>query len=507
MDRAFTAWGANNRNIKFIDVTAECELLKENFYDETHTGPPGLNYAVGNDGDSGFHGGCPLAEIWVTKLDHDPTANPGEIAVAEALSFLQLDDSGKFHFTNGVAPTRPSVYGEPPPPRRVLESYAGKLSIRTEGKIGDNDLCWYLDSGFCSAFHELKRDMKSSGGSKALISAICWLITLGAGLFAVYTKLSALMACFGYSSAGKRNIDRDGDGNLSCAERFYGFVEEAADWNPLAFAIVICLFMAPLLLLYSIFLPCWDCADFEAAMLHEIGHFLGLGHPDNVPSEVLENANLYNPSVNDTAATLLSYHTIVAAGGALTSANCGNVWRSVVGGVPEDSDELEHSETYGYNFRGSVMEAFTQHNPRPCLTKDDVEAISVLYPDCLNATSRQGGVVTCHIMNHNIGLVRVTVYVVFPLLFAFIFIVLFSSFIHCYKTDELEEARLQQLQAEEKLERLKELYKNGPPPKSAKKSRFHLPQFPKNRNTDRNTDTAEASVQNVSAEVPYGDNA
>ena len=471
MSRAFNAWGENNANIKFIDVTSECQSLGMNHYDETHRGPPSLvadgqDYAVQNGGRLGFHGGCPLAEIWVTRLTAIPTEEEG-ISVAEAHVLARFTDN--FYFTNGQQLLKPGDYdGAPAQARRSLEVYAGTLSIRTDGMIESNSICWYLDSKFCYNFHRLKKDMDDTSGSKALISAICWLVSLSAGIYLVFIQFHALTACCGYQSAGKRDIDRDGDGDVTCSERFYAVVEEMADWNPLVFAIVISLVLAPIMLLYAIFLPCWDCADFEAAMLHEVGHFLALGHPDNLPTEVLENAATYNAVPITEAAGLLSFNALLAAGEHFTPSSCLSSWADVATGVPMGATGLEKS-SQGYLYRGSVMEAFTQHNPRACLMPDDVEALSVLYPDCSNSTSMRGGVVTCHQVNHNIGLIRVTAFVVFPLLFGLIFIVLFSSFIHCYKSDELEEARLKSLQAEKKVQAMEELYRNGPPPSARKK--------------------------------------
>ena len=39
--------------------------------------------------------------------------------------------------------------------------------------------------------------------------------------------------------------------------------------------VVLFLLIFPPIFYTQIFLPCWDCFDFEATMAHEIGHILG----------------------------------------------------------------------------------------------------------------------------------------------------------------------------------------------------------------------------------------
>ena len=48
--------------------------------------------------------------------------------------------SSTFRYTNGARPFH----------NEVVETYAGELTFNTE------DVCWYLDSAFCSQFHALK---------------------------------------------------------------------------------------------------------------------------------------------------------------------------------------------------------------------------------------------------------------------------------------------------------------------------------------------------------------
>jgi hypothetical protein len=98
----------------------------------------------------------------------------------------------------------------------------------------------------------------------------------------------------------------------------------------------------PVLVLNDIFLPCWQCYDFEAAAVHEIGHVLGFDHPNQFPA--------YN-FVTDRK-----------------SYNCSAPWKGV---------SLERS----YDAE-SVMQAFLPRNPKTCLTADDLDGLNFLYPVC-----------------------------------------------------------------------------------------------------------------------------
>ena len=207
-----------------------------------------------------------------------------------------------------------------------------------------------------------------------------------------------------------------------------------AEWNPIAFAIIVTMLIAPPLVARKILSPCWNCYDFEAATLHEIGHFLGLGHPDNLPDNFASDlgfAAAQGPGNN-------SFSTLLAYGGRVNASNCEHTWDYVQPGVPTGAELDPNRPAGAYPVRDAIMEAFTQHNPKVCLTDDDVEALGTLYPDC-SATSISQAV--CYKRHLNIGAVRIITYVLLPMLTALIAILILSGVMAKYQRSQTFTAR------------------------------------------------------------------
>jgi len=59
-------------------------------------------------------------------------------------------------------------------------------------------------------------------------------------------------------------------------ERVKHVFEELEHWSMLLTTLRTVLVLAPPIFYSTIFLPCWECYDFEGAAAHEIGHVLGL---------------------------------------------------------------------------------------------------------------------------------------------------------------------------------------------------------------------------------------
>ena len=195
--RAFNAWGTNSRFFKFTDVTGECEKMGL-LHDGQEEQP---------------HGGCAIAEIWITALTRDEStrrqlqegrrrlATEGEAGSQEG-GGLQVEsaeqnlDSGgtfvatalshwrasyAFRYTNGEAAFQWVLTGGEwvQQARPVLETYAGTLAYGVDGGSGGVGLCWYLDSDFCSQFHELKRRMGGPSQARSLMYALLLATSIG----------------------------------------------------------------------------------------------------------------------------------------------------------------------------------------------------------------------------------------------------------------------------------------------------------------------------------------
>ena len=128
------------------------------------------------------------------------------------------------------------------------------------------------------------------------------------------------------------------------------------------------------------------------------------------------------------------YNPLLALGGRLDNATCRNPWANVTEGVPPGAEVNEatgvrcdgdgHEATHHHHLppsallipplppsSPSIMEAFTQFNPRVCITEDDLEALNTLYPDCSHALT---GSPVCFKSDHNIGWVRLAVWLGTP---------------------------------------------------------------------------------------------
>ena len=196
----------------------------------------------------------------------------------------------------------------------------------------------------------------------------------------------------------------------------YVLLGAIAAWSVAGTALRIFWSIVPWAFYQFILQNCWECHDFEAAVAHQMGHLLGLSHPD-VPGD----DRLGTPGKN-------SYNAYLAGGGVMNATNasshCTKVWEDVKQGTPPGLTGSELIYTEGGKcdpgpcglVRTALMARFTASHSTSggCLAQDDYEGLLTLYPVCTS-----GGVPSapmCHDTPINIGLLLVLTGLLAPLL-------------------------------------------------------------------------------------------
>ena len=502
MHRAFQTWGDMHQMIHFVDVTEECrrlygkvqsncslvEVFVTHRTDEEVADDDGRPWCADEDMCEGrpFPSDDPYAVIGLPTGDlggvgkggggprevrrrglSQQSAQAGRPFETESFAGVAAASAAQYsrwaydlRSTNGHVQT---IDGEG---RQVIEVYGGKITFNV-------DKCWYLDSDFCAPLHALKAYMGERNALAMCQGIVFTLFSIGliSAVFFLVGMCKKQHICFpDLTKVHRPHTMKDVHDDLTeitqvvkhdlteltdirvikrtVHQKCYDVLEEVSRWGVLPMMALLLSLWVPISIQINIFDPCWNCYDFEAAATHEVGHILGFGHPNSM------STYWGYPTGNNSHNTLLAAKNGIKSysDASFPSDACTNPWVYVREGAWDDG------ELSDYGVRHSIMESFTEHNPRVCLAADDLEGLNVLYPVCTGRDMTQ----TTHRWNcfkskQRIGWVRMLIFVFVPIVVLMTFQMCLLSQLKRYEARMLRKRGKQ----EEKLKELAKQHKDA----------------------------------------------
>jgi len=389
---ALTTWSSNHPLLSFHDVTEACHAQNE----------------------TTNHGRCPLAELNIIPTSMADSSLQLENAVAFVYHRLQEGDfEPHARLTNGVRL------------EQGLGLLKGEMYVSPE-------YCWYMDATFCSLLHTFvdQNNIRKMVGNLfyaaiGLAAALLLFVFFRSNMKAnnmdswVFCVPKPRRASVADEISQVRTKER-------CKRNLWQLLREIGLTTlhlPLTPTLLLTFLVSFLPVFYiEVFMPCYECHDFEATIAHETGHLLGFHHPDSFPLRVLRRVSADWADVDGAGVS----GTEPGSGwtGSKTEGAYGN--NGGLNGSCFDPLEVDVELVYtsadvdpnGALLQGhedTLMMSHAAYRPRTCLTQDDYNGLHALYPMCAPLTNIYP---TCIKVRQYSGYIRLAVSVGLPFIIA-----------------------------------------------------------------------------------------